>query len=86
MGWMRGIWHFFVPRERTLVYTTFDQSQYFRVKSRLAEAGIRHRSRMNGGMKAATQRAGFGGKVNVQHELFVRKEDEHRALGAIHKS
>lgn len=86
MGWMRGIWHFFVPRERTLVYTTFDQSQYFRVKSRLAAAGISHRSRINGGMKAATQRGGFGGKVTLHHDVFVRKEDEHRALGAIHQS
>ncbi|WP_340024581.1 hypothetical protein MHI24_05565 [Paenibacillus sp. FSL K6-1096] len=86
MSWLKGIWHFFVPQERTLVYTTFDQSQYFRVKSRLAAAGIPHRSRINGGMKAATQRGSFGGKAAVQHDLFVRKEDEHRALGAIHKS
>ncbi|MEK3878716.1 hypothetical protein [Paenibacillus sp. FSL M7-0420] len=86
MGLLRSIWHFFVPRERTLVYTTFDQGQYLQVKSRLAVAGIPHRSRMNGGMKATTQRAKFGGKVNVQYDLFVRKEAEHRALGAIHKS
>lgn len=25
MSLLKGIWHFFVPRERTLVYTTFDQ-------------------------------------------------------------
>lgn len=86
MGLLRGFWHFFVPRERTLVYTTFDQGQYLRVKSRLAAAGIPHRSRINGGMKATTQRASFGGKITLQHDVFVRKEDEHRALGAIHKS
>lgn len=83
MGLFKGIWHFFVSRERTLVYTTFDQGQYFRVKSRLAAAGLPHRSRINGGMRAVTQRANFGGKTAMQHDLFVRREDEHRALQAV---
>ncbi|MBP2111375.1 hypothetical protein [Paenibacillus silagei] len=83
MGLLRGIWHVFVPRERTLVYTTFDQGQYLRVKSRLAEAGIPHRSRINGGMRETTRRANFGGKATIQHDLFVRKEDEHKALQAV---
>jgi hypothetical protein len=81
---LKGIWHFFIPRERTLIYTTFDQGQYFRVKSRLSAAGVPHRSKMNGGMSATTQRAAFGGKATVQHELYVHKEDEHKALQAIH--
>lgn len=84
MSLLRSIWHFFVPRERTLVYTTFDQRQYFKVKGLLAAAGVRHRSRINGGMKATTQRANYGGKATVQHDLYVCKEDEHRALKAIH--
>lgn len=83
MGLLKSIWHLFVPRERTLVYTTFDQGQYFRVKSRLAAAGIPHRSRINGGMRAVTRRANIGGKTAMQHDLFVRMEDEHRALQAL---
>ncbi|WP_405114964.1 hypothetical protein MHH28_11465 [Paenibacillus sp. FSL K6-1217] len=83
MGLLRHIWHFFVPQERTLVYTTFDQGQYFQVKSRLAAAGIPHRSRINGGMRSATQRANFDGKAAAQHDLYIRKEDEHQALQAI---
>ncbi|WP_342436330.1 hypothetical protein NSS79_23310 [Paenibacillus sp. FSL L8-0436] len=86
MGFLTGILHFFVPRERTLLFTTFDQAQYFRVKSRLTAAGIRHRSKINGGMRAATNRANYGGNLAVQHELFVSKKDEHRALKEIQSS
>lgn len=74
---------FLIPRERTLLYTTFDQSQYFRAKGQLSAAGIPHRSKINGGMKALGQRVQYGGKPNIQHELYVRKEDEHRAMLAI---
>jgi hypothetical protein len=84
MNLVKGIWHFFVPRERVAVYTTFDQGQYLKVKGLLAAAGIPHRSRINGGMKAAGQRVHYGGKANVQHDLYVRKEDEHRALQVMH--
>ena len=84
MGLLRGIWYFFIPRERTLLYTTFDQGQYFRMKGLLTAAGVPHRSKINGGMKAATHRAYYGGKTAVQHDLYVCKEDEHRALQAIH--
>ncbi|QQZ60831.1 hypothetical protein JI735_31020 [Paenibacillus sonchi] len=84
MGLLKGILHFFIPRERTLVYTTFDQTQYFKIKGRLSAAGIPHRSKINGGMKALGQRAQYGGKATVQHDLYVRKEDEHRAAQVIH--
>ncbi|WNS44372.1 hypothetical protein [Paenibacillus sp. MMS20-IR301] len=83
MKMLRGIWHFFIPRERILVYTTFDQGQYARVKGRLAAAGVPHRSRINGGMKALNQRARYGGKATIQYDLYVSKEDEHRAIQAI---
>ncbi|MGN7761644.1 hypothetical protein [Paenibacillus sp. 22594] len=84
MGLFKGILHFFIPRERTLVFTTFDQAQYFRAKGRLTAAGIPHRSKINGGMQATVQRAQYGGKASVQHDLYVRKEDEYRAAHAIH--
>ncbi|MCE3202091.1 hypothetical protein [Paenibacillus sonchi] len=84
MGLLKGMLHFFISRERTLVYTTFDQAEYFKIKSRLSAAGIPHRSKINGGMKALGQRAQYGGKATVQHDLYVRKVDEHRAAQAIH--
>lgn len=83
---LRGLLHFFIPRERTLFFSTFDQSQYFRVKSRLATAGIRHRSKINGGMRGATHRGHYGGNQAARHELFVSKEDKHRALMEIQSS
>ncbi|WP_379162017.1 hypothetical protein [Paenibacillus sp. sgz5001063] len=84
MGLFKGILHFFIPSERTLVYTTFDQAQYFRAKGRLSAAGIPHRSKINGGTQAPGQRAFTGGNASVQHDFYVRKEDEHRAAQAIH--
>ncbi len=84
MGFLKGILRFFISGERTLVYTTFDQTQYFKIKGRLKAAGIPHRSKINGGMKALGQRAQYGGKASVQHDLYVRKEDEYRAAKVIH--
>ncbi|MNO26789.1 hypothetical protein D3C76_166480 [compost metagenome] len=84
MGIFKGILHFFIPRERTLVYTTFDQAEYFKIKGRLTAAGIPHRSKINGGMQALGQRAQYGGKASVQYDLYVRREDEYRAAQAMH--
>ncbi|MRN53530.1 hypothetical protein [Paenibacillus monticola] len=75
-----NILHFFIPRERTLIYTTFDQAQFFKVKGNLLAAGIRHRSKIEGGTRGTTHRAFTGGKLQQQHCLYVCKEDEHRAL------
>lgn len=83
MGLVKSILHFFIPAERTLLLTTFDQVQYYRVKDRLIAAGIRHRSKINGGMREITRRAKYGGKMSSRYELFVSKEDEFEALEVI---
>ncbi|CAM4504543.1 hypothetical protein [Paenibacillus typhae] len=85
MGFARSILHFFIPPERTLLYTTFDQKEYFVNKNRLSAAGIRHRSKINGGMRVISSRNYYGGNMASRHELFVSKEDELRALKAIQK-
>ncbi|AIQ48309.1 hypothetical protein R70723_22125 [Paenibacillus sp. FSL R7-0273] len=85
MNVARSILRFFIPPERTLLYTSFDQREYFAVKNRLSAAGIRHRSKINGGMRAVSSRSQFGGNAASRHELFVCKEDEYRALKAIQK-
>jgi hypothetical protein len=84
MGLLRGLLDFFIPRERTLLLTTFDQEQYFKVKNILLAEGIPHRSKIDGGMRDLHKRTQFGGKTMVQYELYIRKEDEHRALQNIH--
>ena len=83
MSFLKGVLHFFIPRERTLVYTTFDQADYLKVKSNLIAAAIPHRTRIEGGSRDMTRRTHIGGGLSVQHDLFVSKEDEHRALMAI---
>ncbi|MDQ0194442.1 hypothetical protein J2T20_002810 [Paenibacillus wynnii] len=32
MRLLKGIFRFFVPAERTLLFTTFDQAQYYKIK------------------------------------------------------
>lgn len=83
MNLAKSILHFLIPPERTLLLTTFDQAQYYKVKGRLVAAGIRHRSKINGGMRGVSHRNYYGGKMSSRYELFVSKEDEHKALKVI---
>ncbi|QSF43598.1 MULTISPECIES: putative signal transducing protein [Paenibacillus] len=83
MSLAKSILHFFLPQERTLLFTTFDQRQYFLIKNRLSAAGIRHRSKINGGMRVISSRNHYGGNMASRHELFVSKEDEYEALKVI---
>ncbi|UQZ32520.1 hypothetical protein C2I18_02475 [Paenibacillus sp. PK3_47] len=86
MGLFRSILHFFIPRERALILTTFNQEQYFRAKARLASEGIPQRSKITGGTGSGGQGSHFRARSMVQHDLYVRKEDEHRAASVIHQA
>ncbi|MFC3745744.1 hypothetical protein [Paenibacillus sp. GCM10012306] len=83
MSLLRSILNFFIPRERTLLITTFDQVQYFKAKNSLLAEGIAHRSKIDGGSRGLNQRAAAGGRSNPIYEIYVREEDEHAALQAI---
>ncbi|MNN34343.1 hypothetical protein D3C81_1481470 [compost metagenome] len=83
MGLVKSILHFFIPPERTMLLTTYDQVQYYRVKDHLNAAGIRHRSKVGGGMREVSRRAKYGGNMSQRYELFVSKEDESKALKVI---
>lgn len=83
MSLIKAILNFFVPRERTLLYTTYDQADFFRTKGCLSSEGIPHRSKINGGMRGLHQRTLYGGKASIQYDLYVRKEDEYRASQVI---
>ncbi|MFF2909936.1 hypothetical protein [Paenibacillus sp. NPDC057934] len=66
-----------------MLYTTFDQMQYFKVKNHLLAESIPHRSKIDGGSRDLNRRTAAGGRPNPIYELYVRKEDEHRALQGI---
>ncbi|AKG35514.1 hypothetical protein [Paenibacillus durus] len=83
MSFFKRILRLFADGERTLVCNTFNQTSYFRAKSILDAEGIRHRSRISGSTGAADRRVKIGGKIPVQYEIFVRKEDEAHALKAL---
>ncbi|MEC0241552.1 hypothetical protein P4H66_17175 [Paenibacillus dokdonensis] len=78
MGFLKSIWRFFVPRERTLIFTSFQQDDYARVKNRLQQSGISHRSRIvnwDGGR-------GFSHTRRMQYSIYVDKADENSAVEA----
>lgn len=68
---------------KTQVYTCFGNEQYFAVINKLNHAGIRHSTRFinhnSGGRGSFTI-----GNRTVQYDIYVKKEDEHAALQAIH--
>ncbi|GIO53136.1 MULTISPECIES: hypothetical protein [Paenibacillus] len=72
----KAIWRFFFPKERILIFTSFDADSYARAKSRLLSGGIRHRSRI---VSQPTGRDTFTGRGMTQYDLYVAQEDEHAA-------
>ncbi|MDR0269133.1 hypothetical protein [Paenibacillus sp.] len=76
MGIFKSIWRFFIPRERTLIFTSFKLEDYLRVKNRLVQRGISHRSRVanyDGNMGTFPTR-------RMQYSIYVAKEDEDSAV------
>ncbi|MGN7165807.1 hypothetical protein ACTHSJ_08155 [Paenibacillus cellulositrophicus] len=72
----KAIWRFFFPKERILIFTSFDADSYARAKSRLLSGGIRHRSRI---VSQTTGRGAFTGRGMTQYDLYVAQEDEYAA-------
>lgn len=68
---------------KTLVYSCFGNEKYFEIINKLNNAGIRHMTRF------INNNAGRAGSTTVldrtvQYDIYVKKEDEHKALQAIH--
>lgn len=81
MKWLKAFWRFFVPRERTLIFTSFRQEDYLKVKNRLIANGIPHRSRIVnwGSIQNMLQTR------KMEYSIYVAKEDEQSAAEASSK-
>ncbi len=67
----------------TCIYTAFGNDDYFKVVAKLEREGIRFKTKtpMNLGSDNFQNR-----HENTQYDVFVKKEQEHIAQMAVHKS
>lgn len=72
-------------RRRVQVYTAFGNDQYFQVSGKLRNAGIIFSIRTPN-ISRSRGRTLFGNLYDrsTQYDIYVKTEDEHRALQAIH--
>ncbi|GEN34093.1 MULTISPECIES: hypothetical protein [Aneurinibacillus] len=69
---------------RCLVYTAFNNNDYFKATSRLRAAGIKYdiKIRLNSGYPSPS---GYSTSHDyTQYDIYVKKEEEHKAQRAIH--
>jgi len=70
----------FFNRKWQLFYTAFGHDDYFMIIAKLKAAGIKYKSKTPVNFRGDTR---F--KDDTQYDIFVKKEEEHRAQAAIHK-
>ncbi|MWV43576.1 hypothetical protein GRF59_08000 [Paenibacillus sp. HJL G12] len=78
MGILKSIWRFFVPRERTLIFTSFNSDEFVRMKNKLIQSGIPHRSKIT---NWANDHGGGLQPRRMQYDIYVASEDENNAVG-----
>ncbi len=73
---------------RKLVYSCFGHEKYFAAVSKLSAAGINFRTRFINNNRTMGGHYSFSTAMDrtVQYDIYVKKEDEHKALQAIHKN
>jgi len=75
--------YFIFSKKKCLVYTAFGSSDYSKVIGKLQNSGIPYRTRIISN-NSSRHNHYVGRTINTQYDIFVKKEDEHRALNAIH--
>ncbi|OEH92708.1 hypothetical protein [Bacillus solimangrovi] len=78
---VNGIEYLF-SRKRTLVYTSLHLDNYYKIKGKLLSSNVKFRVASD---VSLAQRESFThNNYGVEYKFYVAKEDEHRALEAIH--
>jgi hypothetical protein len=72
-------------RKFVLVYSALTDEECIRVKGKLLDAGIFHKTKV-GGIYFADVHKDVWGKQMSQYNFYVRVEDEHKANEVIHSS
>lgn len=69
--------------KRTLVYSCFGNEKYFAIVNKLNNAGIKHTTRFINNNRSLRGHSTAMDRT-IQYDIYVKKEDEHIALQAIH--
>ncbi|WP_430786806.1 hypothetical protein VBD025_14780 [Virgibacillus flavescens] len=64
-----------------LVYTAFGHDTYFSIAGKLKAGGVSYRTEMD---RDSSSQGIIGSKDNTQYDIYVKKEDKHKAQQAIH--
>ncbi|TKC18802.1 hypothetical protein [Robertmurraya kyonggiensis] len=80
---VRELFRIYFKRNWVLIHTAFGAEEYFQILSRLKSQGVK--------FKVETPFRGFDSRINrnldkMQYDIYVKKEVEHLAANAIHKS
>ncbi|WP_070120770.1 hypothetical protein [Bacillus marinisedimentorum] len=78
-----NIIEYWFSSKKTLVYTTLDQQDYYRVASLLKSDSIKYRVASIANTSSAP--GGPYSHFGNEYKFYVKKEDEGKALTAIHK-
>lgn len=76
MNIVKSIWYFLIPRERTLIFTSFDADTYAKVKYKLVSGDIAHRTRI---ISQGSGRGIQSGRRTSQYCIYVAETDEYAA-------
>lgn len=69
-------------RNMKLIYTAFGQENYFKVISKLNNDGVKYKVRVPGQNFGVSERSIID---NTQYDIYVKKEEVHRAGNALHR-
>ncbi|CAM3316059.1 MULTISPECIES: hypothetical protein [Brevibacillus] len=75
----------FFSSHKCLIYTAMGSEAYFRVAYRLKAAGVSFRTRTISDY-GGHNREFFPLTDHIQYDIYVKAEDEHKALSAIFES
>lgn len=70
-----------LSNKEKLVYATFNMDDYFKVTGKLRGAKVKYRTAVYG----ESQTDGTYNDLNREYKIYVKKDDEHLALEAIHR-
>lgn len=68
--------------KKKLIYTAFGNEEYFRIVGRLKSFGVKYSTKTNIDF---TRSRNITTSRFTQYDIYVREEDEHKAIEAIHK-
>ncbi|GED69334.1 hypothetical protein BRE01_30360 [Brevibacillus reuszeri] len=82
-----SFFHALFSKYKCLIYTAFGHEKYLQIVHKLRAAGVQFRTRTYSqeSNQLGSQTFGFFPRNDfTQYDIYVKKEDEHKALMAIH--